>query len=680
MRVTPRTTSRESAFTIIEIIIGALIVTAVFAGAMYFIVGSGKSQQKSLARQRMAAAADDIMGKVRANDQWLRTNPGCKTAPCDVSGQFPVPPPKAGDPKLDARVLVAPIDSAADGTGPADDDGVRPDFYRIEVTLTMTAAEQKRWGRQNPFEAVSTIDATAIGLAVGSIVVQTCEVVNQVDERMSFAGCSGGTGNLGDMNAQPAPCASPFPLSWTRWMSSRPVLDLGCNTAFDAAVAKDRYLAGVATRGTTGVTFTLQRETTTGGPATTRSSADADTVAGDGVHTFTGLPAGTYKITVNAGNGRELWRTKTIPSALKAGVQANQEARALIMVRPRQGLGQYGMRFTRAVWIYRLRTFEDTEVYDETDPEYGITVRTTTHYTYLTAEDPERQVWNGPAWTGIASMEAKPFDRYRDATDTVAQPTELVQWAPVNDPNGGWYRFGQLPTGLHSVPEQQPTPSPLPPLPLGDLFGSFGTRTHTCVANATPGGSCGTNRYAWLDHRPGKLGDADSSVAWHSEDGECYIESSVAGYPIARRLQNGGGHAERCSQDLIYVNSLTGKRTVVEDFLPDKQGNGGGTMVLSMWQETECLNCPEPVAPSTGTVGAPEPSSTGSNPSVGSRTSPKGPRTSAAPPKVTVQPPTPPPTPTNPNPPKPARVSLPAATAVPMANSGGGGGGALLTR
>jgi hypothetical protein len=417
-------------------------------------------------------------------------------------------------------------------------------------------------------------------------------------------------------------------------------------------------------RGTTGVQFTLKRDASDGGPSTTRSIADADSATGNGTYTFTGLPAGAYTINPTVGAGKELWKTKSVPSAMRASVQGNQEARALLVVRPKQGLGEYQARFTRAVWIYNLTTTTDTDVYVE---EYdGIHVQTTTKYVYLKGTKPTREVWNGPAWNGIVSMEPKPFDRYRDASDVVSQPTLLVPWTGKNEANGGWKTFAGLPTGLHSLPSQQPTPDPAPPAML-ELFGDLGTRTQQCIGGATPGGSCGT--FAWLDHRPAQLGKADSTVAWHSEDGECYLQSSVSGYPISRRLQNGSGHSQRCSRDLKYRNPKTGSTTLIKNFLPKKDGSGGSTMVLSMTQTTICLDCPVYVPPAQGTAGYPDPSATGANPSVGSSNNPP-PRTSAPPPTIKYTPPPPKPTPLVPNPPASSPVSLPAAAGVPSIGSG----------
>ena len=110
-----------------------------------------------------------------------------------------------------------------------------------------------------------------------------------------------------------------------------------------------------------------------------------------------------------------------------------------------------------------LETFEHTDVYEEPiDQIPGAKIVTETHYTYLRGTSPDRQVWPGPAWHGIVSMEPKPFDRYRDDSDVVSQPTMLVAWAPKKAANDGVMTFSALPSGLHSLPSQQPKPNPLP--------------------------------------------------------------------------------------------------------------------------------------------------------------------------------------------------------------------------
>jgi hypothetical protein len=169
------------------------------------------------------------------------------------------------------------------------------------------------------------------------------------------------------------------------------------------------------------------------------------------------------------------------------------------------------------------------------------------------------------------------------------------------------------------------------------MFGDFdegGSRTQTCFGNLTPGGSCGN--FAWISHLNGSLGEPGSAIHYFSPNGECYIESDVPGAEIARRLQNGAPRGERCSRDLIYKNQDSGKITRIPNFLPDKNGNGGSTMVLRMWQTSKCIaECGIASTGGTSAPSSPEPSSGGSGASV----VPSGgnpPRTPAPAPPVSV--------------------------------------------
>lgn len=661
---------REPGFTIVEVLIAALIVTMVVAGGVYFVAGSGKSQQKTLVRQKMAAAADDISQRVRADQQWLRQNPSCKSRECNVSSLFPVKPAKPNDPKMTATVTIRPIDGAGDGVGPNDLDHVTPDFYKIQIGVDLNKAEQAKWGKQSTFETVSTVDATALGRAVGSLVVQTCETVNQVDERMSIAGCDDRRVQR-EMEPQPSPCKSPFPMTFEEWVTPgrRAILPLGCNAAYNSAKSTDPYLASVDLRAVGNVSFRIQRETTDGGPATARLSSDADGPATNGTYVFSGLPSGVYRITVNAGNGRETWTTKMVPSAGRASVQANQEARALIVVRPKQGNGAYGVRFSRATWHYRLTTETATESEDIVGA--GMTVRVTTTYTYLVASGPKREVWPGPVWSGMMAMEPKPFDRYRDGSASVSQPANMLRWDDAKAPNDGWIAFTGLPSGLSSLPKQQPTPTS----PPDDTWGDFGTRTHDCDASATPGGKCG--EFAWIRTN----GKANSTLAFHSEAGECYLHSNVKPFDFGTKLQNGGGHADRCSRDFLYVNPDTGKKTWIKNFMPDKQGNDGGRMLISMTQTSACVaNCEYASGGGTYTSGYGDPKPGGV--SVGSDPLPRGTSVDKVPPVKNNPPPPPPDSSTSGGSSGGSSGgatggALPAAgTAMP--STGGGGGSSLI--
>jgi type II secretory pathway pseudopilin PulG len=660
MRVASATRRDERAFTIVEVIIAALIVTAVLAGAVYFMVGAGKSQQGTMVRQRMASSADGIIQQVRSERTWLEATPSCRTATCDVSARFQPKPGNAEGPALRSRVTISPVDSDVDRVGFADEDGVRPDFYRIEVVVSLAPGEAQEWGRQQDFETVSTVDATALGLATGTLVVQTGETSNQVDDRMAISSVTSG-GDQVDMRRQVEPCASPFPLTFDEWSSRRPTLPLGCNDAFDAAASRDAYMTRVDLRAVNNVPFTIRRDTSDGGPAVVRRSSDADGggAGANGQYTFSGIPAGSYRVVVTPPRGRELWRTKMSPSNGISSVQANQKAQALVMVRPVQGTGRYNVQLTRDVYIYELTTETDSVV--GTFTQSGVTVQVTTNYVYLVAKDPRREEWAGPAWNGLLVMEPKPFDRYRmSGTGVGASAQRLVmgEWtgenlydAPARHPNrNGWYTLDQLPTGLSSSPKQQPDPI-FPTAREAEMWGRFdandpqtgrtGRRTQDCNTSLTPGGSCGD--FAWMSHRPGTLGEPNGSIRYHSPFGECYIESAVSGVIIPRRLQNGAERSARCSRTFLYVNTVTGNTTAIPNFLPDKNGNGGGRMVLRMWQTSACVaGCGDSWSGGTGTIGTPDPSSGGTNPTVGSRNGPPPQTFDNAPPiNVTTRSPTP---------------------------------------
>lgn len=662
MRMTRPTSHRESGFTIVEVLVAALVTTMVLAGAMYFIAGAGKSQQRTLVRQRMAATADQISQQVRADRDWLKANPSCKVKECDLSGTFKATP-KKGSPTFATDVRIRPVDGEGDGKGSLDEDHIVPDYYRIKVMVSLTdPAQIKEWGAQKAFETVSTIDANAIGRATGSITIQTCAVMNQVDERMSISGCGKGEANMHPMNKQPEPCTNPLPISWDRWVGSRPVLEMGCNDAFNAAGNKSGNMTGVDVRGVTNVSFSITRIGTDGGGTTKRLSTEADSVSSTGEYVFSGLPSGSYKIAVNPGQGREMWMTHTLPSGMTTSVQANQEARAMLMVRPKQGTGSINARFTKQVYLYHLAT--ETGEYSETETTGPVTIKITNHYTYLIAKGPKKETWPGAAWMGILSTEAKPYDRYRSNDETVDQPTLVVPWAPGKDPNNGVITFAGLGTGLYSTPELQANPQP----PNHDYWGNPGKRTRNCLGG-TPGGGCGN--FVWINSN----GKADSSFSFHSNDGECYLESNVKFFTFPRKLQLGGGHADRCSRDFIYTNPQTGHKTVIRNFLPDKNGNGGFRTVISSWSESECIAGCEYLLKThaTGSVGYQNPSSSGDHPTTGSSSGP--PPTSS---NDTVK------LPVKPDPPKQesgtpapspfggggAPTALPAAGAAPSLGSG----------
>lgn len=688
----------EGGFTIVEALIGAIIVTTVLAGAMYYFAGAGKSQQGSVTRQRMSSMADRVTQKVRSDRAWLTSAgadarvclkqletaaPTAAPQACDLSEHFRAQVAvRPGEPKVTLTVKITPIDGEGDGIRPDDRDNIFPDYYSIVVRVELAQSEQERFGRQEPLEVVSTVDAMALGRATGSLVVQTCEVVNQVDERESISGCikgKDGDRHLIHMKAQPEPCRSPFPLSLDDWINRRPVLDLQCNRAFNEAKQESEALTALHTRPVDDVSFTITRVNEDGSLGYPKPSKDADKFdAKYGNYSFSGLLPGTYRLDVKPGANRELWKTHTVPTAGIANVQSNQQARALVFVRPKQGIGEYRMFMTRTIYRYRLGTFTRTTK-DGPSCFGGSCVTTYTQYTYLHGLPPTTEKWGGPAWNAIIALEAKPYDRYRLDPDpknpqsgVVQQHAMPVAWAAENTDGLAVFRepYFPLATGLHSLPKQQPDPSPAAP-PIENYYGSLGKREKVCHEDANYGHGdtqCSPDtEFMWIAaHGNGR---ADSHVRFHSDDGECYLESSVPGYSFAMRLQLGGDELRRCSRDFIYVSRKDGSQHRITDFLPKKDGSGGKTMVLSTKQWSVCSGSGCSTGSSSGSIGYPSPVSSGPGTSVTSTGGTPGtPSVSTSSSKISVS---------CTCGPKNSTVtkSLPAAAALPSANAAGGGGG-----
>ncbi|MCW2928033.1 MAG: hypothetical protein JWM86_2001, partial [Thermoleophilia bacterium] len=389
-----------------------------------------------------------------------------------------------------------------------------------------------------------------------------------------------------------------------------PVFPLGCNDSINAARAKDqrapenvRGLSSVNVRAVTNAPFTIERQTTSGGRRVKLDSSNA-VYKGDGTYVFAGVPAGLYAVKLTPGKYRELWDTKSVPSQGMTSVQANQEARALMMLRPVQGVGEYTIRAERQVYLYHLET--DTDSFTTTFQEFGATFETVTTFVYLIGAGPRKETWGGPAWNGFVSMSPKPFDRYRvpktDGTTVNQQQSLFLGWDGKD--TSGKFTFTGLPTGLHSSPRQQTNPVPAP----DDFWGSIGSRAQNCAPARVPGGQCGD--FAWIDHRAGStFGAPASEIVFHSNDGECYLESNVPGYKLERSIQLGGEHARRCSRDFMYYNPRTKKTTRIKNFLPRKDGTGGGRMILSVSATTSCIaDCGLiPPPPATATMGYQDP-------------------------------------------------------------------------
>lgn len=596
MRMTRRQ-SGESAFTIVEVIIAVLIITVVLAGAVYYMGGAGRAQGRAATTQKVAAYADKVMQGLQADQAWL-DHCEMRRAQCRVGASFVArrfPAPEIEGVSLGTSIDVRSIDSQADGTGARDADRRTDDFYEFVLTIRMHED-----GRETTKVYRSTLDAAALGEATGTLVFEACEVTNQIDERMRIPGChSNGSGSARGvrflMEKQPEPCTGVGePLNAEQMRGEEPsrfIMSLDCNDAYDTARRHREERASVEAvpaRNLRRVELRWQ------GGRLSNGRVPQDRVVTGNLQEIKNLNAGEWRLVVSTRNGRELWSSHTIPSDGSLSVQANQSARALVMLRPRQGRGSHLVRFYRTTYTYEIREdIDDSGVMGPMGPSNAdggasVTGRVIKHYIYSSgAPRPDKVA--GASWAGLLGMEPKPYDRYRggvsrqNGNGTPMQQVSIVgMFAPIAE-------FGRrvdgrqvegFPTGLHSMPIQHQASGPTGRQPATSaVFGPFGTRIQHCTD-----GPC-RDGYVWIDEQSRSTSWTEY---WDKRTGECYMHSSVSGFLIPQPVMQGGPNprgetgkyaAYRCDQTLTCTWCQYPKSNIA-GFFPNRSGAGGGRRVL----------------------------------------------------------------------------------------------------
>lgn len=571
----------EPGFTIVEVIVAAIVLTTVMAGAVYFVAGAGRSQERSASAQKMAAYADEITQRMRADQEWLRPGNCAFTSDrCAVRQAYvdSIAPSEAKYRSLTATVAVQRRDSASDGVGAGvDEDGLLTDFYDITVEVKMSSAPGE--APIKPFVSRSNVDASALGMAAGTLVLQLCEVQDQSDERMSVSNCDG-VGSMHQMKQQPNGCVSPSLMTAAQMsdLSTRPVLGIGCNDAFNAAVNGPRPDHARVRVKRASQSIESVRLTWDGPGSTPNDLTLDDALVVGSTYVFEGVPAGRWKLQVEANEPSwEHWRSQSIPASDALTIQANEKVRALVMMRPAQGKGATRVTFSRDTYHYRIYHYTDTVVRMHTVE--NATLKTVFTYHYLKSRPPIRDRTAGASWSGVLAMEPKPFDRYRDPDP--ADPTSagfLAQRAFAIGFKTPFVDILKLPVGLHSLPTQHQEGGPSPVVPTdANLFGSFGTRQLQC-----PSGTCPA--YIWMD----KEGRSNTKVNFHDgTKGECYKWSTVSGFQIPRWTLTGSvDEAHRCDRVLRWPQ---GGKPHVSGFFPDRNGSGGRRELWYMEAHTTCI-------------------------------------------------------------------------------------------
>lgn len=356
-----RTERREGAFSIVEVVIAALLLALVVVGATAMFGTASKSTATVKVRDKQVALANQALTKLQADpswatwcraqqdpfdcdlDQWPGNSFGNSTTINDGSGAL----------KFVVRTQATGTDLPADGLGADDKDSLRPDVYRLSVTIAPHQSVAARFPDMKAYSIQAEYNPS-VRVSSGRVTVDACRAMNQVDERLQIGDCYATT-NILDQLPPPALDTSnngsiqntcDGPASTLIGSDERDCTAFKCANA-DIAKAnpglktpcssypgwKDpnswnflqRMFTKVVTQPVTG--SVRLKNVTTGtiyGPITFNAGR-AD---------FKGLPIGEYEVLPNVNGSSRLWKSKSVPSSQVVAVEAGINSRAVLVFRP----------------------------------------------------------------------------------------------------------------------------------------------------------------------------------------------------------------------------------------------------------------------------------------------------------------------------------------------------------
>lgn len=346
----------QSGFTIVEVLVAALIMTILAAGIMTVITSTSKNQNRSKVVSRQRAIVDGLIKKVNSDPQFLRIKDKCVASEgCTIQavGAFPSCIENAGHvyPCKDqftfenkhpfvadlvreeeetiithAIVLQSTgFDDEADGLGvsapdPADrdKDGILPDRFEVKVInrtdakgLLLSAEDRSTTGT---YSSKSTIN-NAKRTGTGALIVSSCSV-SQIDERMPVGLCSNSSQTV-DMRP-PSECPNTTSKICQAW------------TAAKASSATPNPTQMVI-EPVTDKTYTLE------GPINRAGSMKREGLGlGD---TITDLPPGEYTVDVDdpprmGDQDMKVWASHSVPGDGRLSIEAGNLKNAVIVFKP----------------------------------------------------------------------------------------------------------------------------------------------------------------------------------------------------------------------------------------------------------------------------------------------------------------------------------------------------------
>lgn len=356
----------EDGFSIVEVIVAALVLAFVVAGATAVFTSSTRSVSASRVHDRQTAVANEAMAQMQGDPSWAaycrsRRNPFNAARPdCDLNPWLATRPAirnmgnvtDATGERMEFHIsaIATGVDLQADGLNGNDADGVRPDVYRLRITIVPDSGLVRRFGNLGPVTMQQETNPTSRVLT-GRVTINACLVLNQIDERAAAGDCTGSaqaaplvppggldtssrattyrscTGPVGSSGGDGRDCGA-FKCSNFRLARPNPGLVTPCEqhsgwsqSIFSQpwAVNFTRMLLGPA-RGT----VTLRRQTDG-----YRKSVRLDS----GTAHFRDMPFGTYDVLFDV-PGYERWRSKSVPSSGAVAVEPGLNSRAVLMYRP----------------------------------------------------------------------------------------------------------------------------------------------------------------------------------------------------------------------------------------------------------------------------------------------------------------------------------------------------------
>jgi hypothetical protein len=348
---------REQGFSIVEVVIAALLLAVVVVGATALFGGSQKSASLSKVRDQQAALANQTLTKLQADPSWTKY---CRSQPdpmaCDLAGWLDQSDyDELADLGPDVRFqLVAKAtgtDLPADGLDAADKDGFVPDVYKLAVSVVPTGDLSARYPTLKAFSVQAEYNPS-VRLESGRVTVDACRAVNQVDERMPVGSCNATTGffdalpppSLDTSSASAIANTCDGPVNARNGSDERDCVAFKCADAEIAApdpglVTPCSSFPGWAPPTGLQMFFTKVVTEPVTGSITLRNTASGQQFGpvslNQGRADFRDLPIGEYEVITSVPGGDRLWRSKSVPSRQVVTVEAGINSRAVLLFRPR---------------------------------------------------------------------------------------------------------------------------------------------------------------------------------------------------------------------------------------------------------------------------------------------------------------------------------------------------------